>query len=230
MRRDLVAVTAIVALAGTGAVKAAEDEPDVHDAPAVLAHALRSGTVEADEAAAITRWILSEKDDTVARGLALALRSTDMKTRGAEGETWNATARAMAALFEGALGDAAARRPRDSQRWPELAALVGAAAPAIAQALGETSPAERETLQRLVQAMAPSATPMLPHLLQGLRHPQPEVRRGAAMALGALGQAGRRAAADLRHALDDPDPGVRAAAADALRRVEGASPADPPRN
>jgi HEAT repeat protein len=62
---------------------------------------------------------------------------------------------------------------------------------------------------------------MVPSLIQGLRHERPEVRRGAAMALGAMGPGGKAGAEDLRRALDDPDADVRAAAADALKKVEG---------
>lgn len=210
-------VAAFLALAGTGR---ADDKPGVAEAPALLEEALRRGTVDADAAAEITRWILSEKDDTVARGLIGALRSVELAPRGPDRELWNATADAMLDLFESGLGDAAVHRRRGAGDWPELAALVNAAAPAIAAALRETSTSDRETLSRFLQAIAPTARPMVPSLIQGLRHERPEVRRGAAMALGAMGSAGRAAARDLRRALDDPDPDVRAVAAEALRQIE----------
>jgi hypothetical protein len=208
-------VAAVLARAGTGR---AEDKPA--NAPALLEQALRHGAVDADAAAEITRWILSEKDDAVARGLIGALRSADLAPRGPDRELWSATADAMLDLFESGLGDAAAHRRRGAG-WPELAALVNAAAPAIAAALRETSPSDREALSRFLGAMAPTARPMVPSLIQGLRHERAEVRLGAAMALGAMGAAGRPAADELRRALDDPDAEVRVAAADALRRVEG---------
>jgi HEAT repeats len=216
--KRVVAMTAVVALAGAGMARA-HDKRAAADAPALLADALREGKVDADTAAELTRWILSEKDDTVARGLAHALGSIDLTTHGPDGKQWDATARAMVALFGSALGDAAERRPRDASQWPELAALMGAAAPAVAQALHDLPPSDRETLAGFARILAPSATPMVPALLQALRHDQPEVRRGAAAALGVMGPAGRKAAGGLRHALDDPDPGVRDAAADALRRI-----------
>jgi HEAT repeat protein len=136
----------------------------------------------------------------------------------------------MAALFESALGDAAARRPRDAAQWPELVALVDAATPVIADALRETDPAQIDTLMRVLDAVAPRAAPILPPLVQALRHQRPEVRRGAATVLGAMGHAGSGAAADLRRALDDDDAGVRAAAADALRRIEATPSPVRPRN
>ena len=220
MKRTVAAsiiLAAVLALAGTGR---ADDEPSAAEPSALLRDALREGTVDADAAAEITRWILSEKDDTVARGLIGALRSAELAPRGPDRELWNATADAMLDLFESGLGDAAVRRRRDAADWPELAALVNAAAPAIAKALRETSPSDREALSRFLGAVAPTARPMVPSFIQGLRHERPEVRRGAAMALGAMGGAARPAAADLRRALDDPDADVRAAAADALRRMD----------
>jgi len=45
------------------------------------------------------------------------------------------------------------------------------------------------------------------------------VRVGAATALGALGASARAAVPALRAALDDPDAGVREAAAQALARI-----------
>jgi len=212
-------LTAVLTLAGTGTIQAADARPAVTEAPAVLAEALRRGTIDADAAAALTRWILEEKDDVVARGLIDALRSADLRATGSDGEPWNATARAMAGLFESALDDAAGRRRHGAAQWSELAAVVDAAAPVIAQELGRMSPSDRDAVMRTLQAVAPSATPMLPVLARALRHDRPEVRRAAALALGAMGPRARRAVADLRQALDDPDPGVRAAAANALRRV-----------
>jgi HEAT repeat protein len=217
--KNAVMMAAVVALAAAGWARA-EDKPAMPDPPALLGEALRAGNVDAEAAAALTRWILSEKDDAVARGLADVLRSTDLAPKGADRELWNATAESMAALFESGLGNAAARRRRGANDWPELAALLNAAAPAITEALRETSPSDREALSRVLAALAPTATPMVPSLVQGLRHERPEVRLGAAMALGAMGPAGKRAASDLRRALDDPDPEVRAAAAEALRRIE----------
>jgi len=209
---------AVLAVAGTGR---AEDKRAATEAPALLREALRGGTVDADAAAEITRWILSAKDDAVARGLIGALRSADVAPRGPDGEIWSATADAMLQLFESGLDDAAAHRRRNATDWPELAALVNAAAPAIAKALQETSPSDRETLSHFLKAVAPTAKPMVPSLVQGLRHERAEVRRGAALALGTMGTAGKPAADELRRALDDPDADVRAAAEDALRKVEG---------
>ena len=221
MKNGAVVVAAMVAaLAAAGTVTARDKEPKASDVQALLGEALGGAKVDADAAAAITKWILSEKDDTVARGLADVLRSKELAPRGSDRELWTATAESMAALFESGLGDAAAHRRRGAGDWPELAALLNAAAPAIADALRETSPSDRETMSRVLGALAPTAAPMVPSLVEGLHHARPEVRLGAAMALGAMGPAARRAAPELRRILDDSDPDVRAAAADALRRIE----------
>ena len=218
LAKTVTTAAAVLAIAGTGW---ADDKPVATGAPALLQQALRGGTVDADAAAEITRWILSEKDDAVARGLMGAMRSAELAPRGPDRELWNATAEAMLDVFESGLAEAAAHRRRGASDWTEMAALIRAAAPAIAAALAETSPADRETLSQFLKAVAPTAKPMVPSLIQGLRHRQPEVRRGAALALGTMGRAGQPAADELRRALDDPDADVRAAAADALRKVEG---------
>ena len=217
----MVAVTAFVGILGGPVVCAAADKGrDKDEAAALLGEALRHGEIDPEAAAAVTRWILEGKDDSVARGLASVLRSADLSAQGPEAERWNGTVQAFGALLESALADASAHRRREPTQWPELAALVGAAAPAVAAALQETSPSDRETMLRFMQAVAPSATPMVEPLIQGLSHESAEVRRGAAMGLGALGTAGRGAKAALERALQDPDADVRAAAADALRRIE----------
>jgi hypothetical protein len=149
-------VIAVLALAGPGW---ADDKPAASDAPAMLQRALRGGTVDADAAAEITRWILSAKEDAVARGLIGALRSTELTPGGPDGEMWDATADAMLDLFESGLADAARHRRRGASDWPELAALVNAAAPAIAKALQETSPADREMLSQFLKAIEPPGDP-----------------------------------------------------------------------
>ena len=223
MKRTATAVTMAAAVVAVVATGWAEDKPAVAaaDVPALLEQALRGGTVDADAAAEITRWVLSEKDDAVARGLIGAMRSAELAPRGPDRELWNATADAMLDLFESGLADAAVHRRRGASDWTEMAALVRAAAPAIAAALAETSPSDREMLSQFLKMVAPTGKPMVPSLIQGLRHEQAEVRRGAAQALGTMGSAGKPAADELRRALDDPDADVRAAAADALRKIEG---------
>ena len=56
-------------------------------------------------------------------------------------------------------------------------------------------------------------------LVGALEDSNAAVREAAAHALGALGPTARTAAAALRRLADDPDPDVRAAAADALERI-----------
>lgn len=137
-----------------GAVGAARAEDRAADAPARLADALRAGTVDAQTAAEITRWVFSAEDDEVARGLLQALRSVGFTSRRADTEGWNATARAMANLFDSALRDAADHERRDPSDWPELTALVDAATPEVVKALEETDPAARQLLMTVLREMA----------------------------------------------------------------------------
>jgi hypothetical protein len=127
---------------------------DLADAPARLREMLRSGRADESDVALVTRWIFQENEEVVARGLSDALRSADLAAAGPQGERWKPAAAAMTALFESALRDAAARRRPDRRDWPELNALVTAAAPAIAASLREADPATRAELQRLLAAAA----------------------------------------------------------------------------
>lgn len=129
-------------------------ETDPAEAPARLQEVLRSGRFEPRDVALISRWVLEEKEETVARGIGDALRSADPTLAGRQGERWNPALGAMVALFDSALRDAGANRRRDTKAWPELTALVKAAAPAIAASLREADPALRAELQRLLGAMA----------------------------------------------------------------------------
>src|SRR5262245_36853823 len=107
------------------------------DAAARLAQAMRTGTFDAADAAAIVGWVLRARDEEVAEGFRHALRSADPGV-GAEGGRWDATAQAMVRLFERALADAASHRRSGGDDWNEVADLLKAAAPAVAAALGDT--------------------------------------------------------------------------------------------
>ena len=68
-------------------------------------------------------------------------------------------------------------------------------------------------------ALARIGSPAVPLLVERLGMSDPDLRQGAAAALGAI--ADRRAVAPLTAQLADPDPNVRAAAADALGKIGG---------
>lgn len=172
MKRDRTAVRAAAAMLLTmaSAAHAADDKRDTRQAPALLADAVRKGDVDADTAAEITRWILSARQDAVARGLIEVMRSADLPVEGRDAELWKPAVNALAALFESALDDGAARRHRDPRHWPELDAVVRTATPAIAAALKEADPAALQAMKGVVASI--------------------------------------------------PDPGVREAATEALRRIE----------
>lgn len=188
------------------------------DGPRLLAEALRSGTTDTAAWASIVRWVLFEREEKVAAGLAEALKAVPPPTGGPEAERWNATARAVIGSFAEVLRDAEAFRKQDGDAI--VRNLVGVAAPAIVAALSEADPAALEKVRAAVQIAAPAARDMVGPLVQGLRHAEPSVRLGAATALGALGSSASAAVPALRSALDDPDAGVRDAAAAALKRIQ----------
>jgi len=210
------------ALALIGPIVAALAGPEgpAEDAPRLLSDALRSGTADSRSAAAIVRWVLTEKEEKVAAGVADALRDVPPPSSGPEAERWNATARAVIGSFEGLLADARAHRRRDGE--DVVRDLVAVAGPAVIAALSEVEPAAREDVTRAVgAAAAPAAKDLLPPLVEALRNADASVRRGAATVLGAMGKDARAALPDLSALANDPDPGVREAAAQALERVRG---------
>jgi hypothetical protein len=192
-------------------------EARTQDAPRLLEEALRTGRTDSAAWASIVRWVLSEKEERVAAGLAQALTAVPPPADGPDAARWNATARAVIGSFAAVLEDARHFRRQDGDAL--MHQLVGVAAPAVVAALSEADPAARESVLAAVQALAPSAKDMVGSLSEGLRHPEPAVRLGAATALGALGPSAGAAAAPLRRLLDDPDAGVREAAARALARI-----------
>ena len=215
----VVAVT--VSLSMMGRVGAAEDRRE--DAPRLLKDAVRTGTAEPADLAAIVSWVLHEKEETVAAGFAEVLGSLDVPAaaNGNDGERWAPVASAMVDLFTAALRDAQTHRVRrGTDVPPELVALMRAAAPAVAASLREASPESLEPLRAALSGFSRTAgKDVVPELVRALRHEDATVRRGAATLLSTMGPAAQVAMPDLRAALDDPDPDVRAAARAALTQL-----------
>jgi hypothetical protein len=140
MMRELGVVMALV-VAAAPLASAGTDGPrraDREDAPRLMKEAVRTGTADAAAFAAIADWILYEKEEKVALGLADVLVALEPSMEGAQGERWNDTTRAMFSLFTGVLRDAAVNRRRSGDAPDaEIAALVKAATPAVAAALRE---------------------------------------------------------------------------------------------
>jgi hypothetical protein len=122
------------------------------DAPQRLADALASGHASTEDVAVITRWVLEAKEEDVAREFADALGTANLAGRGPHSERWNPVMGAMVALMRSALTDAADHRQRDVGNWPELNALVRAAAPAVAESLKEADPETQQQLKVLLGA------------------------------------------------------------------------------
>jgi hypothetical protein len=221
MRRELgVAMALLVAAPMTAAGTDLPRRTGSEDAPRLLKEAVRTGTADAAAFAAIAHWILYEKEEKVAAGLADVLGALDPAVALAGDERWNDTARAMFSLFATVLRDAEDHRRGADAFDAELAALVSAAAPAVAGALREADPAARARFLAAFGALGPVADDLVPLLAKALRHPQREVRMGAATALAALGRSAGAAVPALRAAAGDPDAEVRAAAGEALKRIQ----------
>jgi hypothetical protein len=161
-------VTAALALGLAGGAAAEERRPD---APRALEEALRTGKADADDVEAIVRWVLREKEETVAREVRRTLQSLDLKGTGPEGQRWDETSRAIFGLFGTVLRDAERLHRRDARSLErELTRVVDAATPALAAALRESDPVGRAIFARGLRALAEAA-------------PDAGVREGALRAL-----------------------------------------------
>jgi hypothetical protein len=147
--REVLEVLAPV-LQALGAAEARHQE-----APRLLTDALRTGTLDGRDAAAIVRWVLTEKEETVAAGLSASLQELKTTSVGPDGERWNATSAAVIEAFQGLLQDAQTHRRRDGEAvFRELAKI---ALPAVIEALREPAPAARE--RREDEPRAPQPPP-----------------------------------------------------------------------
>jgi hypothetical protein len=131
-------VAAVLMLAGPGAM-AGSRKPSPPDAARQLAEALKSGTADAQTIAAIVGWVLAEKPEKVAPGLAAALQAAaDEAATGTADPRGGAVARGAVDLFAGLLDDARTHRRRDpASLADELAPLLRTARPALNDALAE---------------------------------------------------------------------------------------------
>ena len=224
MRRELGVATAFVLVAAMVAAETGPEHVARHagreDAPRMLKEAVRAGTVDVSAIAAIADWVLNEKEEKVAAGLAEVLGASDPAATGVSGERWNGTASAVLSLFGAVLRQAESNRRGDAHET-EIAAVVAAAAPAVAGALREADPAATAAFLALFGRLGPVADDVVPLLAKAVRHPQREVRLGAANALAALGRSAGPAIPALLAAADDPDAEVRAAVREALTRIQG---------
>jgi hypothetical protein len=153
MKRVLMLV-ALISLAP--ALRAAAEPPK--DAPRLLGEALRSGTADAETIATIVRWVLEEKEENVAPGLAAALGAAVGDVHdGSVDPRWGAAARGAIDLFVGLLDDARLHRRRDEASVArDLAPIIDAAAPAVADALREVDAPTRQAVIQAWKLFAPA--------------------------------------------------------------------------
>ena len=128
------------------------------DAPRLLGEALRSGTADAETIATIVRWVLEEKEEKVAPGLAAALGAAVGELDDATTDPrWGAAARSAIDLFVGLLDDARVHRRRDEASVArDLAPIIAAAAPAVADALREVDAPTRQAVIQAWKLFAPA--------------------------------------------------------------------------
>lgn len=165
MRRDLV-VVAVISLAVAQSAAAGErqqavrtDGDEMREAAAMIAkvagamehagarrgeaagllkEAVRTGRADAELFATIADWILYEKEEKVAAGLADVIGAMAPKQAASADPRWNETTQAMMGLFTGLLRDAQANRRVDSaEAQARMSAVVDAATPAVTAALRE---------------------------------------------------------------------------------------------
>lgn len=166
MRRELAVAVALVMAAAPMAMAGRNDaRRDREDAPRLLKQAVREGTADVADFAAIADWILHEKEEKVAAGLIDLLAAVEPAVAGASGQRWDATTRAVFSLFATALRDAQGNRRRSGRDLePEIADLVSAAAPAVAATLREADPESRARIEALMDTLGPLSDELAPLL------------------------------------------------------------------
>ena len=159
MKRILMLV-ALISLAPTQRAMAGPPaQKEREDGPRLLGEALRSGTADVETIATIVRWVLEEKEEKVAPGLASALQAVvgDFES-GTSDPRWSEAARGAIDLFVGLLDDARAHRRRDEASVArDLAPIIDAAAPAVADALRDVDAPTREAVIQAWKLFAPAA-------------------------------------------------------------------------
>ncbi len=176
------ALAVVLLLTVTAAAMAGDDvrEARRQDAPRLMKDAVAAGTIDTADFAAIADWILHEKEENVAAGLIEVLGAAEPAIRGAGGERWEPTARAVFSLLATALGDAHGNRRRSGRDLePEIAAIVSAAAPAVAATLQEVDPESRARMAALLAALGPLGDDLGPLLGTDLSAVAREALRGA---------------------------------------------------
>jgi hypothetical protein len=166
MTKELaVSVMLVVGTALTAA--AADDAREARraEAPRLLKDAVAKGTVEDADFAAIADWIVHAREENVAAGLLEVLGAAEPSLAAAGGKRWEGTTRAVFSLFATALRDGQHNRRRSGQDLePEIAALVGAAAPAIAETFREIDPEAKARISALLGTLAPLSHDLAPLL------------------------------------------------------------------
>jgi HEAT repeat protein len=102
----------------------------------------------------------------------------------------------------------------------DLGAEARVAVPLLKVLLDDLNPEMRVTAAGSLWRISRDEKTVLPVLMRGLEVGDAQARRKAAKGLALLGPSGRPAAAVLKELLDDPENVVRAAAAEAMKKVQ----------
>ena len=153
-----VPVAVILVMASGPSLWAGTRKASRADAPRQLGEALASGTADLETIVSIVRWVLEEEPEKVAPALASALQAAiDDLDDGTADPRWSAAARGAIALFEGLLDDARGHRRRDEGSVArDLAPIIDAAAPAVADALREVDAPTRQAVIQAWKLFAPA--------------------------------------------------------------------------
>jgi len=159
---------AVMVVVGTALTAAGADDARAArraEAPRLLKDAVAAGTVEDADFAAIADWILHAKEENVAAGLLEVLGAAEPSLAAAGGQRWEGTTRAVFSLFATALRDGQHNRRRSGQDLePEIAAVVSAATPALAETFREIDPETKARITALLGTLAPLSHDLAPLL------------------------------------------------------------------
>ncbi len=93
--------------------------------------------------------------------------------------------------------------------------------PALIEMIRQTRNSDKKMIVACNKALLAMGKEIVPHMISLLKDDDWEMRRGAAWTLGMLGPDAKDAIPVLTKALNEPNPNVRAMAAESLKKIKG---------